>query len=99
MKALGGELAVLNANQIISMLEDDKYINLAVFNNNDIMIESYYLWIDDELSCYCMQELYVHDGKIEEIGDTVNCVKSELSKRIKDLQSLGSYKIGCRKII
>lgn len=85
---------MLDTDQIISMLEDEKYINLSVFNNKDIMIESYDLWIDDELSCYCMQELYVYDGKIEEIGDTVNCVKYELSKRIHDLKKVGSIKVG-----
>lgn len=84
---------MLDADHIISMLDGEKYINLSIFNDEDVMIESYDLWIDDELSCYCLQELYVYDGKVEEIGDTVNYVKYELSKRIHDLQQLGSIKV------
>lgn len=57
------------------------------------MINSYDLWIDDEVSLYCIQELYVYEGKVEEIGDTMNCAKYELERQLISFQQLGRMKV------
>lgn len=69
-------------DEITEAIDREKYatINVSIYNNQDIMIDSYDIWLDHDVTLFCLQKLYVHEGKIDEIGDTITSTNSSLNR-------------------
>ncbi len=82
-------------DQIIEVIEREKFaiINVSIYNNQNIMADSYDIWFDHEVTLFCMQKLYVYEGKIDEIGDTITCNKAELGRELAALYAKGHVKV------
>jgi hypothetical protein len=57
------------------------------------MIDFYSIWFDHTVSLYCVQNLYVCDGKIDEVGETITANKQELEQLLTSLAKQGTLKV------
>jgi predicted transcriptional regulator len=82
-------------DQINWAIDQEKYaiINVSIYDNQNVMIDSYDIWLDNDVTLFCLQKLYVHDGRIDEIGETIACNKSELERNLLTLCQRGIIKI------
>lgn len=81
-------------DQIIGAIEREKFaiINVSIYNNKNVMVDSYDVWFDHDVTLYCLQKLYVNDGKIDEIGDTISCNIIELERELLSICEKGYVK-------
>jgi hypothetical protein len=53
----------------------------------------YNLWLDTDVSLYCLQKIYMYNGIPEEIGKTINYNKSEITKILIELSTNEQFNI------
>jgi hypothetical protein len=53
----------------------------------------YDLWFDKEDTFYCLQTIYLLDGKPEEIGETHNYTKSEITRKLHELSAYDQFHV------
>lgn len=82
-------------DQIKEIIDREKYaiINASVYNSEEIMIDSCDIWFDHDVTLFCMQSLYVHEGRIDEIGDTTTCNIYELEKTLLVFSQRGTLRL------
>jgi len=82
-------------DQIIKAIEREKFaiINVSIYNNQNVMVDSYDIWFDHDVTLFCLQKLYVYEGRIDEIGDKITCNKVELERELLRLSISGKLKL------
>lgn len=53
----------------------------------------YELWLDKEDTLYCLQKIFLLDGKPEEIGETVGYTKSEITRKLLEFYEYDQFHI------
>lgn len=82
-------------DQVIKAIEREKFaiINVSIYNNQNVMVDSYDIWFDHDVTLFCLQKLYVHEGRIDEIGNTITCNKANLERELQRISKLGELKV------
>lgn len=55
--------------------------------------ECYDLWLDTDVSLYCLQKIFMYNGKPDELGETINYNKSEIIRVLTELSLNDQFKI------
>lgn len=53
----------------------------------------YDLWLDKEDTLYCLQTIYLLDGKPEEVGESIGYTKSEITNKLVELSSYNQFAV------
>lgn len=53
----------------------------------------YELWFDEDGTLYCLQTIYLLDGKPEEIGETVGYTTSEIKRKLLEMSEYDQFNI------
>lgn len=53
----------------------------------------YELWLDKEYTLYCLQTIFLLDGKPDEVGDTAGYTKSEIMRKLLEISEYNQFHI------
>lgn len=63
------------------------------YTDNDGNEGCYDLWLDKEDTLYCLQTIYVLNGKTVEIGETIGYTKYEITRKLIELSLLDQFTV------
>jgi len=78
--------------KIISELDYGSAYTIT-YTDHDGQENCYDLWLDKVNTIYCLQNIYLLDGKADEVGETVGYSKTELTRKLLEMSANDQFHV------